>query len=59
MQFFGAFTLLVLPLFLLVCIRMVKQSSLSDRFLGKLLIVLFYINIFFALAVAWYLLSNI
>ncbi|HPR10207.1 MAG TPA: hypothetical protein PLJ04_01365 [Candidatus Saccharibacteria bacterium] len=57
MQFFGAFTLLVLPLFLVLCIRMIQQSTFKDTFIGKLLIVFFYINIFLAIAVALYLIS--
>lgn len=59
MQFFGAFTLLVLPLFLLVCIRMIQQSDFGTSLFGKLLVFCFYIAIFSALGVALWLLSNI
>lgn len=59
MQFFGAFMLLVLPLFLIVCIRMIQQGSLKDTFIGKMLIFFFYVNIFFALGLSMYLLKQI
>lgn len=59
MQFFGAFTLLVLPLFLLLCIRMIQQGEFGKTFIGKALEVFFFINIFFAIGVALWLLSNI
>lgn len=49
MKFFGLFTFLVLPLFLWVCIKMLKQSPLATTFLGKFLEILFYI--FIALSV--------
>lgn len=57
MKFFGAFTLLVLPLFLLVCIQMIKNSSFKDAFFAKVLIVIFYINIVLALGTALYLVT--
>jgi len=59
MQFFGAFSLLVLPLFLMLCIRMIHQSSLNDRFIGKFLIAIFYINIAFAIVIAMYLFRSL
>lgn len=57
MRFFGAFTLLVLPLFLIVCIQMIKNSTFSDALFAKILIVIFYINIVFALGTAVYLVT--
>ncbi|MBP9821104.1 hypothetical protein KBC85_03105 [Candidatus Saccharibacteria bacterium] len=57
MRFFGAFMLLVLPLFLLVCIQMIKNSSFSDALFAKILIVIFYINIVLALGTALYLVT--
>ena len=59
MQFFGAFALLVLPLFLIVCIKMVQQSSLHDRFLGKFLIAIFYLNIAFAISISLYIFRSL
>lgn len=59
MRFFGAFTLLVLPLFLLVCIRMIQQSSFKDTVIGKLLEAFFFINIFFAIGISMWLLSQL
>jgi hypothetical protein len=59
MQFFGAFSLLVLPLFLLICIRMIQKGEFGKTFFGKVLVVLFYINIAFALGLSWYLFSNL
>ena len=59
MQFFGAFTLLVLPLFLLLCIRMIQQSAFGKTIIGKVLELFFFINIFFAIGVALWLISNI
>lgn len=57
MRFFGAFMLLVLPLFLLVCIQMIKKSSFSDALFAKILIVIFYINIVLAIGTALYLVT--
>lgn len=59
MMFFGAFTLLVLPLFMLVCVQMIKNSSFADSFFGKLLIVMFYVTAAIALATAVYLFTII
>ena len=59
MQFFGAFTLLVLPLFLLLCVRMIQQSEFRKTIIGKVLEIFFFINIFLAIAVALWLLSKI
>lgn len=42
MMFMGMFMLLVLPLFLLVCARMLGQSSHKDRGAVKFLQLLFY-----------------
>jgi len=59
MQFFGAFILLVLPLFLVLCIRMIQQSEFGKTIIGKILEIFFFINIFFAIGVALWLLSSI
>lgn len=42
MLFMGMFMLFVLPLFLLVCARMVKQSSFGERGAGVFLEIIFY-----------------
>jgi hypothetical protein len=49
MKFFGLLTFIVLPLFLYVCISMLRQSSIKDTFLAKILEVIF--TIFIVLAV--------
>ena len=49
MKFFGLFTLVVLPLFLWVCIRMLKQSELGKTMFGKFLELLFYLFIIFSI----------
>jgi len=42
MLFMGMFMLVVLPLFLLVCARIVKQSSFGERGSGVFLEIIFY-----------------
>lgn len=59
MRFFGAFTLLVFPLFLIVCIQMIKNSSFKDAIFAKVLIVIFYINIALAIGTSLYLITLI
>ena len=46
-----AFILLVLPLFLLVCIQMINNSSWKSTVIGKILVILFYIAIISAIAI--------
>ena len=58
-MFFGAFMLLVLPLFLLVCVRLIKNSEWNDTVVGKFLIILFYLVIAGAVLTALYLLGEI
>lgn len=58
-MFFGAFTLLVLPLFLLVCVQMIKNSAWNDTVVGKILIVLFYVFAVGAVLTALYLFTQI
>jgi hypothetical protein len=58
-MFFGALTLLVLPLFLLVSVQMIKNSSWNDTVVGKILIVLFYIVAITAVLTALYLFTQI
>lgn len=56
MRFFGAFTLLVLPLFLLVCIQMIRNSQFKDKIFAKILIAIFALFSLAAVATALYLL---
>lgn len=58
-MFFGALTLLVLPLFLLVSVQMIKNSSWNDTVVGKILIVLFYFVAIVAVLTALYLFTQI
>jgi hypothetical protein len=59
MMFFGAFTLLVLPLFLIVAANMTKNSDFGKTFAGKTLIVVFYVFAAGGIATALYLLTLI
>jgi hypothetical protein len=59
LMFIGAFTLLVLPLFLMVCVQLINNSSWKYTFIGKILVVLFYIVAIFAIGTALYLFSQI
>jgi hypothetical protein len=59
MLFFGAFTLLVLPLFLIVCIQMIKNSQLKDTVFGKFLLVLFYLFAALAIGTGVYLVTQL
>lgn len=49
MKFFGLLTFIILPLFLWVCINMIRQSSFKDTLLAKILEIIF--TIFIALAI--------
>lgn len=60
MQFFGAFTLLVLPLFLFVCTQMIKQSrNFGKTIAAKIVIGIFYFVALMCLGTAIYLLIHI
>jgi hypothetical protein len=59
MNFFGAFTLLVLPLFLFVCTQMIKQSSKGKTMAAKIVIWFFYFMSALCLGMAVYLLIHI
>lgn len=59
MLFFGAFTLLVLPLFLIVCIQMIKNSQLKDTVFGKFLLALFYLFAALAIGTGVYLVTQL
>ncbi len=59
MMFFGAFTLLVLPLFMLVCASMLKQSEFSKTITGKVLEVIFYIMAVAGFGTSIYLITQI
>lgn len=59
MMFFGAFTLLVLPLFMVVIIQMVKNSTWSDTVMAKVVIVVSYLSIATAVFTGLYLFTLI
>jgi len=60
MQFFGAFTLLVLPLFLFVCTQMIKNTrEFSKTIAAKIVIGFFYFMAVLCLGTAVYLITKI
>ena len=60
MLFFFSFVLLVLPLFLLVCIQIIRQNeNLKNSVLGKILEAIFFIFAFLALATGIYLVTKL
>lgn len=60
MQFFGAFTLLVLPLFLFVCTQMIKNTrDFGKTMTAKIIIGFFYFMALLCLATAVYLIIKI
>ena len=59
MMFFGAFTLLVLPLFMVVCASMIRQSEFGKTVTGKVLVGIFYITAAAGVGTALYLLTKI
>lgn len=60
MQFFGLFTLIVLPLFLWVCISMIRNNdNLKNSGFGILLEILFSVLIILSIVVLAVLLVNI
>lgn len=59
MGFFLATGLIVLPLFLLVCIQTIRQSSLKTKVTGKILEYIFGFFIFLSLAIGVYLIVQI
>jgi hypothetical protein len=58
-MFLGAFTLLVLPLFMLVCANMIKQSEYAKTLTGKILEIVFYIMAAAGFGTALYLFTKI
>lgn len=60
MMFMGAFMLLVLPLFLLICAQMIRDNkSFNKSIFGKLLEILFYGFALLAILTAIYLVTLI
>lgn len=59
MMFLGAFTLLVLPLFMVVCASMIRQSEFGKTVTGKVLVGIFYITAAAGVGTALYLLMKI
>lgn len=59
MMFFGAFMLLVLPLFMIVAAGMIKSSDFGKTVTGKILEVIFYLMAVAGVATAIYLISLI
>lgn len=59
MMFLGAFTLLVLPLFMVVCASMIRQSEFGKTVTGKVLVGIFYITAAAGVGTALYLLTKI
>lgn len=59
MRFFGAFMLLVLPLFLLVCVQMIKKSDFYETVMAKVLIAIFYVFAAAGIATALWLVTLI
>lgn len=60
MKFLFSFTLLVLPLFLLLCVQIIRRNDeLRESVFGKFLIGLFLLFAFMALATGVYLITQI
>lgn len=59
MMFFGAFMLLVLPLFMIVSAKMIRNSVFGDTLTGKILEIIFYIVAAAGFATSIYLLAQI
>ncbi len=59
MMFFGAFMLLVLPLFMVVCATMIRQSEFGKTVTGKILVGIFYLTAAAGVGTALYLLTKI
>ena len=60
MKFIFSFTLLVLPLFLLVCIQIIRQNTnLKNSVLGKVLIAVFGLFALASLGTAVYLITQL
>ena len=59
MMFFGAFTLLVLPLFMVVSASMVKKSEFGKTITGRILEFILYIVAVAGIGTALYLFTRI
>lgn len=59
MMFFGAFMLLVLPLFMIVSAKMIRNSVFGDTLTGKILEIIFYVVAAAGFATSIYLLAQI
>jgi hypothetical protein len=59
MGFFLAVGLIVLPLFLLVCIQIIRQSSFKTKVAGKILEIILGFFIFLSLATGLYLITQV
>jgi hypothetical protein len=59
MMFLGAFSLLVLPLFMIVCAGMIKNSDFGKTITGKVLEIIFYVMAAAGLGTSLYLLAQI
>lgn len=59
MMFFGAFMLLVLPLFMVVSASMIRQSEFGKTITGKILVGIFYLTSAAGVGTALYLLTKI
>lgn len=59
MMFLGAFTLLVLPLFMVVSAGMIKNSEFGKTITGKILEFIFYIVAVAGIGTALYLFTQI
>ncbi len=59
MQFFGAFMLLVLPLFLFVCIQIIRQGEFGKTIIGHILEAIFIVFGISAIVTAFYLLFSL
>ncbi len=59
MMFLGAFTMLVLPLFMVISAKMIKNSEFGKTITGKILEIIFYAVAAAAIFTAVYLLTLI
>lgn len=59
MMFFGAFMLLVLPLFMVVSASMIRQGEFGKTITGKILVAIFYLTAVAGVGTALYLLTKI
>jgi hypothetical protein len=59
MGFFIAMGLIVLPLFLFVCVKILNQSDFGKTLIGKILKLIFYLFAIAAIATGVYLITKI